>query len=89
MSPGDLVVCVNTGIIPGAFNVDLHLLRKGDVYTIDNVFSVPPHGYGVTLIEVPIRANCAWVSSRFRPCQKTSIDDLTACTKERERELAE
>jgi hypothetical protein len=36
--------------------------------------------------EVPLYDNEWWHSGRFRPCRKTSIDDLSALLKERERE---
>jgi hypothetical protein len=90
MGPGDLVVCVNVGIINGADNTDLHLLRKGDIYTVEDFITDADWqgACGVKVFEVQTPANAWWVAERFRPCRKTSIDCLTACLKEREREEA-
>ncbi len=85
MSPGDLVVCVNNGPIPGAFNMHLHRLRLGDIYTVEDVWNGPRcGGLGVRIIEVPI--DWWWHSARFRPCRKTSIEALVACANELETE---
>ena len=86
MSPGDLVACVNAGVIRGALNKELHLLTLGDVYTIGDVDPCPyPDGYiGIALIEIYLGKNEWWHSARFRPCRKTNIDDLIASVRERE-----
>ncbi len=84
MSPGDLVVCVNNGIIPDAWNMDLSRLTVGNIYTIDDVCDRGPACLGVRLVEVPIK--WWWHPARFRPCRKTNIDALIACAKERETE---
>lgn len=90
MSPGDLVVCVNTGVIRNAGNVGLSALRKGDIYTVEDISKVRVHGdIGIMLIEVPVpRGFKWWHSSRFRPCGKTNIDCLTALARKTERALA-
>jgi hypothetical protein len=81
MSPGDLVVCVNVGIIEGAFNLRLHLLNIGDVYTIEKSL-IHAGRRGVRLIEFRMPRGEYLFASRFRPCRKTNIDDLIACVKE-------
>ena len=88
MSPGDLVVCVNAGVIPGAYNNYIHLLKKGDVYTVDEV--APRGPAGIRIIEVPIfSGDDWWHAARFRPCRKTNIYALVECAKERKREDVE
>lgn len=88
MSSGDLVVCVNTGIIPGARNEHLHCLREGDIYTIEDVCIRERCGrneVGIKIVEIRIDANDWWHSARFRSCRKTDISAITACVKEREK----
>ncbi len=90
MSPGDLVVCIETGDIDGANNNFLSLLNKGDIYTVQDV-AMYPHWEGATAIkvfEISLPASEWYNSTRFRPCRKTSIDDLTALIKERQCENA-
>jgi hypothetical protein len=89
MSPGDLVVCVNAGVISGASNhKDRLRLIEGGVYEIDQISPFPDpagdHGVKVTSLD------CWWWfhSKRFRPCRKTDIESLTAPLKERECEDA-
>jgi hypothetical protein len=86
MQPGDLVVCVNNGPIVGAANIDLHLLTKGDVYTVKEIYlHGSPGGFGIDLFEVPSnRPQYCWHSERFRPCRPTDISAITAGVKERE-----
>ena len=92
MSPGDLVVCVNANPMVGAYNGYLHLLTKGDVYTVKDTVGGFKDGYfGIKIAEVflPDGDLDWWHSSRFRPCRKTDISALTECVKEREREVVE
>jgi hypothetical protein len=88
MTPGDLVVCVNTGIIEGAVNTDLDRLREGGVYTIEDIRgSLSRSGsFGIRIGEVPLCGNEWWHSARFRPCRKTDISGLVEIAKERELE---
>jgi hypothetical protein len=89
MSPGDLVVCVNVGAIPGSHNLGLSRLTLGSIYTIKDVgWSSNDPGFGVDLVEVD-SVGCRWGHlqwnpKRFRPCRKTNIDELVALVKERE-----
>jgi hypothetical protein len=88
MSPGDLVVCVNVGAIPGSLNIDLEQLIIGNIYTIQGVrwaSNVP--GFGVDLVEIESVGSAPWNPNRFRPCRKTNIDDLVAIVKECECEV--
>jgi hypothetical protein len=90
MSPGDLVVCVNVGIIRGANNQGLSRLTLGAIYTVEDVspqYKLQRAG-GIRVSEVPLTGNYWWHSFRFRPCRKTNIDGLTAFLKEHEREEA-
>ena len=87
MSPGDLVVCVYTGIIPESGNRGLERLILGDVYTLKDIGSSPWDGHlRVQIWEVEQPISGWWNAKRFRPCRKTNIDGLTAILKVRERE---
>jgi hypothetical protein len=90
MTPGDVVVCVNTGRLPDAKNGrSLRLLQKGAVYTIEKLpwcWNGP--GFGLVLAEIQRSDGGCWHPDRFRPCRKTDIGALAALLKEREREEA-
>ncbi len=88
MSPGDLVVCVDVGALYGANNDPASLARLtiGDVYTVKDIHeSKRKCGFRVRLYEVQSNSGW-WAPERFRPCRKTNIDALIACTKVRETE---
>lgn len=86
MIPGDLVVCVNNGVIRDALNMELHRLTLGDIYTVGDVYyhHDPSYGIGVKIVEIPMV--WWWHSDRFRLCRETNIDALVSCTKEHEME---
>ena len=87
MSPGDLVVCVNNSPLIGAFNGYLHLLTKGDIYTVKETIGGYNDGHcGIRIAEVFLPDHIGWWhSARFRPCRKTNIYALIECAKERQR----
>ena len=85
MSPGDLVVCVNVGIIPESRNWGRKLLTLGDVYVLKDISSCPRDGHlRVQIWEVSPPPPGWWNAKRFRPCRKTNIDGFTVILEERE-----
>lgn len=85
---GQEVVCVNDGVIhPGVFNLNLHGLKKDEIYTIKEIYFNPVFGQTDIVLNEIIRPVAAtsptkgfWVG-RFRPIVKTDISIFEAMLK--------
>ena len=78
--PGMMVVCVNTKPMPDCNNKYLHLIKEGNIYTIQKMIAGRiDKEPGVALEEIqlpddPIFGEVGYHHRRLRPCRPTSIE---------------